>query len=89
MSNPFETRSASLSGPARDLVPVTPSDATALSQVAVALYVETGGLVSFVSEAGVTRSVALTDGAILPVGVRQVLASGTTASGIHAFMVAG
>ena len=87
MTNPFENRATSLSGPATDLMPVTPNDATDLTSVAVSLYVETGGTVAFVSVAGQSRTVTLPDNAILPVGISRVLATGTTAAGIHAFVV--
>lgn len=87
MTNPFANRAMHLSGPARDIQPVTPDDATPLTEVAVALYVETGGTVSIVTEKGHTRSVSVPDFTILPVGVAQVRATGTTASGIHAFLV--
>jgi hypothetical protein len=83
MSDPFKNRSPSLNGPATDLIPVTPSDSVDLPIVAVALYVEGKGAVRFVSQAGETRTVVLLDGAILPVGVRRVMATGTTATGIH------
>jgi len=85
MFDPFKNRAISLNGPATDLIPIVPDDVTDLAVVASALLVETGGTVSFVSRAGETRSVVLGDGAILPVGVRRVLATGTTASGIHGF----
>lgn len=85
MSDPFLNRTPQLNGPATDIFPVTPADGTDLAHVAVALFVETGGTVRFVSRAGSTRTVKLHDGAILPVGVRRVMASGTTATGIHGF----
>ncbi|GHF08127.1 hypothetical protein GCM10016455_31460 [Aliiroseovarius zhejiangensis] len=87
MSNPFENRSLSLRGPATDMAPVTPSDATDLVHVAVALYVETGGAIAFRSVAGEDRVVTVGDNAILPVGVARVFATGTTAAGIHAFVL--
>ena len=87
MTNPFENRSLSLRGPATDMAPVTPSDAVDLSNVAVALYVETGGVVACVSVGGFSRTVTVGDNAILPVGVSRVLATGTTATGIHAFVL--
>lgn len=87
MTNPFENRAPSLNGPATDILPVTPNDGADLSSVAVALYVETGGVISFVSVSGETRSVTVTDFSILPVGTQRVLATGTTANGIHAFTV--
>lgn len=87
MADPFTNRAASVGGPARDIVPVTPDDAAELGFTAVALYVETAGAVTFVTAAGATRTVAMGDHAILPVGARQVLATGTTAAGIHAFRI--
>jgi hypothetical protein len=87
MSNPFQNRVLPLGGPARDIVPVVPSDANPMSAVAVALYVETGGALAIVTEAGENRSLTVSDHSIVPVGVRQVLAAGTTATGIHAFRI--
>lgn len=84
MSNPFDSRSPSLSGPATDLQPVTPDDISDLPDTAVALYVETGGRIIFDSITGESRNVVVADLSILPVGVRRVHATGTTASGIHA-----
>jgi hypothetical protein len=88
MTDLFLNRSATLSDPARDIMPVTPSDSTDLGAVAVALYVETGGVLSIDTVFGDTRTVTVADFSILPVGVRRVRASGTSASGIHA-LVAG
>lgn len=41
------------------------------------------GAVRFVWQAGQTRTVVLLGGAILPVGMRRVMATVTTATGIH------
>lgn len=87
MSNPFQSRVPALSGPAGDILPVSPSDTADLANVAVALYVETGGTLAIVTALGGSRSVAVADFSILPVGVSRVLATGTTASGIHALTV--
>lgn len=86
--NPFASRSASLSGPATDIVPVTPNDAADLPDIAIALYVETGGTLSLVTVSGGERQLAVADHSILPVGVRRVRADGTTALGIHALVLA-
>ena len=88
MINPFTNRAGSLQGPATDIQPVSPSDSEDLSVTAIALYVETGGAISFVTVAGQQRQVELPDFAILPVGVRRVESTGTTASGIHALVLA-
>jgi len=86
--NPFANRSLSLSGPATDALPVVPDDTTDLPHVAVGLYTESGGAISIVTVSGETRTVTVADFSILPVGVRRVNASGTTADGIHALVVA-
>lgn len=77
MTNPFASRLVPLSGPARDLMPVTPDDAADLSTTAVSLYVETGGTLSLVTEA---RAVTVPDFMVLPLGVRRVNATGTSAA---------
>lgn len=87
MTNPFQNRISSLTGPARDAVPVVPNDSTDLATTAVALYVETGGALSLVTVAGNTRTLNVPDFTILPVGVRRVRATGTTAAGIHALVL--
>lgn len=87
MSNPFAGREPSLSGPATDLVPVTPDDTADLPSVALALYVEGGGALALTTQTGAVRSVTVADFAILPVAVRRVRATGTTATGIHAMTV--
>lgn len=86
MKNPFENRALPINGPAHDILPVSPDDAADIGEIAVALYVETGGSLTFVTVKGATRTVTVTDFAILPVGVSRVLATGTTASGIHALL---
>ncbi len=87
MINPFENRAVSLQGPATDIHPVTPDDSANLQAVAIALYVQTGGTVSFETVAGGERQLEVPDFSILPVGVRRVNATGTTASGIHALVL--
>ncbi len=88
MTNPFENRTSSLSGPATDILPVTPNDGADLSEVAIALYIETGGTLSVITARGGARSVTVADKSILPVGVRKVNATGTSAVGIHAMVIA-
>lgn len=87
MTNPFQSRNADLSGPATDILPVVPSNSVDLAHVALALYVERGGTISFVTERRQSRSVEVADYTILPVATRRVNATGTTASGIHALVL--
>lgn len=84
MANPFLNRIPTLSGPAHDIVPVLPDDATDMPDIAAALYVEIGGVLNVISLSGQTRSITVADRSFLPVGVRRVNATGTTADGIHA-----
>ena len=87
MSNPFQGRELPLAGPAADILPVTPNNTADLPAVAVGLYVQTGGALSVITVLGNTRSITVPDFTILPVGVRRVRATGTTATGIHAFVL--
>lgn len=87
MNNPFENRTSSLSGPATDIVPVTPDDSADLADVAIGLFVETGGQITFVTARNGVRSVTVSDQTILPVGVKRVNATGTSATGIHAMVI--
>jgi hypothetical protein len=87
MSNPFSGRALPLSGPATDIVPVTPDDGLDLEEAAVALYVETGGSLRLTTVRGVVRELTVPDACLLPVGALRVHATGSTASGIYALMV--
>ncbi len=86
--NPFAKRARSIQGPATDALPVTPDDAANLPTVAIALYIETGGTVVVDTVAGETRTIAVADFSILPLGTARVRATGTTATGIHALVLA-
>ena len=74
----------SADAPAVSAFTITPSDSATLAQAARALYVGVGGNVTAILE-GDTTSVLFSNvpnGSILPVRVGQVLATGTTATGI-------
>lgn len=86
--NIFKANALTAAGPATDILPVTPSNTIDLPFAASALYVQTGGAISFVTVRGETRVVTVGDLSLLPVGVLRVLATGTTATGIHALVVA-
>jgi len=55
--------------------------------VAIALYAETGGDLSFVSAQGQLRTLRVADFTFLPVGARRVRATGTTAQEEHMLVV--
>lgn len=71
----------------RTAVAVTPSDTTDLTRgTCRGLYIGATGTVVVQTEEGVTLTLAgLAAGSILPLMVRRVLATGTTATGLHAF----
>jgi len=87
MFDPLDNRSLSPAGPATDIIPVSPSDAEDLPVMAMSLFIETGGAITFVTRRNETRVVQVTDQTLLPVVARRVLATGTTATGIHALVV--
>lgn len=88
MSNPFKGVGSQLNGLTNDLLPVTPANGTDLAggTVAIGLYITGGGDVTFHNVQGVSRTVTVPDNFYLVCGVRRVLATGTTATGIHALV---
>lgn len=90
MGNPFQDRQVPFGGPSADLVPVVASNDTDLPDVALALYIETGGTLCFTSAAGEDRVVVVPDFHTMACGVQRVLVSSgvstTSASGIHAYV---
>ncbi len=74
--------------PAKNLRTITPNDSTELAFIPKALYVGTGGNLTIMAQED-TVAVTLTNipaGSIIPVRVKIVLATGTTASGIVALI---
>jgi hypothetical protein len=96
MSNPFANLGGNLQGIPYDLIPVTPNDstnnvgtdsATGDDNVAIGLYVETGGDVVITTRNGSDRTIAVPDYFYLIVGLSRVKSTGTTATGIFALVV--
>lgn len=88
-TNPFTSSGGNLSGFARDVVPVTPSDSTDIDTGAAALAIVckgTAGNVSIVTVEGNTRTYPISLDEVLPVGITRVRSTGTTATGIWAFL---
>lgn len=65
---------------------VTKSDTVALDPPPRSLYVTGAGDVSFIGDDGVTDTWTVPANFIIPVRIKQVLAAGTTATGIHAIV---
>jgi len=91
MANPFVyTNSPNQSGLVYDMVPVTVSDDTdnvGAGNIAIGLYVETGGDVVFLNKDGNERTVTVPDYFYLTCSIKRVKSTGTTATGIHALVV--
>lgn len=88
-TNPWTGSGGNLSGLARDIIPVTPSDSADIVSGAAALGITckgAAGNVVFVTVEGNTRTYPIALNEVLPVGITRVRASDTTATGIWAFM---
>lgn len=73
-------------GMASDIVSVTPSDTVDIDGFAVGLYITTGGNVSFETANG-TRTITVPDNFVLTCVITRVNSTGTTATGIHAYLI--
>lgn len=83
MPDRFETSAASLSGPASHAFSIAPSDSAELVEVTRGIYVGSAGHLSAVLLSGATVTFSnLAGGTVLPVRVRQVRATGTTAASL-------
>ena len=85
MGNPFKGRPPVQTGIVADMIPVVNGQGKALDSgdVGVGIYVTGAGDVSFVSAAGVTRTVAAAANSYIICAVSEVNQSGTTATGVH------
>lgn len=80
-ANPHAYKAESPDTPARRLEAITPHDVNELAYVTRGLYVGTAGNVSVVDVTGNTVTIPnVPAGAILPICIKQVRLTGTTAS---------
>jgi hypothetical protein len=88
MADPFKKVASDIDSPARNAEAVTPSDSADLPTVARGLYTGAGGNIAVYMEGDDSNtSVAFASaaaGITLPIRVRRVLSTGTTATGIVA-----
>lgn len=80
----FQSRPSELDSPASNAAAVTPSDGADLTFQTRSIYVGVAGTISVVMAGGQTVSFTAQAGALLPIMVDRVRATGTTASGIVA-----
>lgn len=90
MTNPFvDYLHPNQSGLVYDMIPITPNDSSdnvGTDNVAIGLYIENGGAVTFLNHEGTERVVNTADSFYLVCSVSRVKSTGTTASGIHALV---
>jgi hypothetical protein len=86
MPDSFLHHQAGLDSPAFEATSVTPSDSVDLGFTARGLYVGSGGDVAVIPKNGSTAVTLrnVQSGTVLPVSVKRVLATGTTATQIVA-----
>lgn len=83
MLDKFEGRASSTSGPAMSGFAITPHDTNELEEMTRAVYVGAGGSIALQMHSGANVTlVGVASGTFLPVRVRKVLATGTTAGSI-------
>ena len=83
MEDRYDSLAAGLESPAIDGFAITPSDSADLPELTRALYVGAGGAVVAVMQSGTEVSFAnLGSGTLLPVRLRRVRATGTTAGAL-------
>lgn len=83
MIDRFESNSVGLDAPATHGFAITPHDVDELSEATRAIYVGTAGAIAVVMLSGTTITlVNIAGGSVLPLRVRQVRATGTTAGAI-------
>ncbi|SLN53399.1 hypothetical protein ROJ8625_02733 [Roseivivax jejudonensis] len=82
MSDRFQSYVSGLESPATDLLEIFPSDDSDLPHAVRALSVAQSGSVRVETVGGSVASVFVAAGAVMPVRVRRVFATGTDALGI-------
>lgn len=83
MTDLFANTTPGLDAPASDGFAVTPNDSTDLLQTTRALFVGTTGNLALVLASGAALSFAnVASGTVLPLRVRRIKATGTTATDI-------
>lgn len=85
MANELQTRAAGLESPAQNAAAITPNDSTDLTNYARALYVGvTGDIVVDLVQSGSSITIKAAPVGILPISVKRVRSTGTTATNLLA-----
>jgi hypothetical protein len=79
-------RSSIDSSIARDIIPITPSDATTFDYQGFKVKGNAGD-VRVITKDGTTRTIPMASGEVEPVAITKILATGTTATGIWAYKI--
>ncbi len=84
MADPFATMSTGIDGPANNAAVVTPSDGTDLATASRGLLIGAAGDIAVDMVGGQTNVVMTVPAGPLPIRVKRIRATGTTATGIVA-----
>ncbi|MEO0637330.1 MAG: hypothetical protein AAFY73_11840 [Pseudomonadota bacterium] len=82
MMDHFKNHAPGLESPASRLFQIVPSDTDPLAMVTRAISVEAAGYLQVIMTSGDTGRIFVAPGMPFPLRVAQVMASGTTATGI-------
>jgi len=82
MPDPFANRMRSPNDPAATIFDITPDDGADLAQSTTAFNVITPGTVRVTTMDGSIGTISMNPGHVLPIRVKRVWQSGTTATGI-------
>lgn len=83
MTDRFETWTSGMNAPASHGFAIVPHDGDDLGEVTRALYVGGGGaIVAMLSHGSTVTLAGVASGTVLPLRVKRVLATGTTATGL-------
>jgi hypothetical protein len=85
-ANAFSSNQASRTDPGRGSLAVVTHNTNELATLAQSLYVTVGGTVKFTAADDTVDTWTVPDNFIIPVQVKIVWATGTTATGIHAII---
>lgn len=84
--NTFEPFYTTLNDPTENLEEITPSDSAELNFISRAVLATTGGIITVdMAGTGTNKPIPIAAGQFLPIRIKKVYATGTSASGLISF----
>ena len=84
-TNPYSLQPIQLASMARDVNTITPSDSVFFDIIPIAIRISTAGNLHVITAKDSERTITVSAGEILPVGLKKIYATGTTATGFLAY----